>query len=448
MIEKFGMRHVTLYPSGICNLKCSYCYIAKNEKMKMVHDRLIEACRDPSYYISLMKKLEDYFTMDKLEYVGIWGAEPSYGFIDVAPVINQLIDVYPTIDDIAFSTNFCSTNFLDRLEYLIMNTKAHNFGIQISIDGPPFINDKNRGEGVTEKILENYKLLFKRFNKLNEADKHIRLSFKPTLSIDELRTLYEKDLVLDYYKFFEDSFIIPFDEANNKNMRLYYPHISLVSPSRYTTEDGLFYADFLKYCDSLNASKKLKFITPGENYRIKDSHSKMMQNENSYTLCGGFCGAGVSEIGLLPDNNLCLCHRIFNQFAEEYAQTATKYTSSVTDNRIYEAMGRKSLGVFPLEECERVLPMLRSFYNYDSTAILTTSATLIRTLAMAGQVPEKFKDEKIALKGAKLLMVGRPFCLRDNCDISGTITPQTLGEMRLYLNGALEYQARGTEYEF
>ncbi|MFW6002521.1 MAG: hypothetical protein ACOCQD_04200 [archaeon] len=72
--------------------------------------------------------------------------------------------------------------------------------IQISLDGPSWITDKNR-KGTNTSIITNNIIKFIKL--LNEQPLYhrVRTHFKPTVSKDEFAEMIENNKVEDYYRF-------------------------------------------------------------------------------------------------------------------------------------------------------------------------------------------------------------------------------------------------------
>ena len=65
---------IILYDTAICNLKCSYCFVSKNEGLKIVDKELEDSFKDSDYYLNLAKKYLDN-DLSNITHVEIWGAE-------------------------------------------------------------------------------------------------------------------------------------------------------------------------------------------------------------------------------------------------------------------------------------------------------------------------------------------------------------------------------------
>jgi len=153
-----------LESSGVCNLNCSYCYIPKDVSIQgKINQSIIKAIENGDY----LKYIEKLFG-NKLESLSLWGTEPTlnipvmikYNFFD------DLFRLEPNLNSISLSTNLISNynrlyQFYEHINQLAIKYNKPNFKIdvQLSIDGHKPITDKNRGQNMTEKILDTlYKL--------------------------------------------------------------------------------------------------------------------------------------------------------------------------------------------------------------------------------------------------------------------------------------------------
>lgn len=63
----------------------------------------------------------------------------------------------------------------------------------------------------------------------------------------------------------------------------------------------------------------------------------------------------------------------------------------------------------------------------------------IRTLALSGEIAEKYATEEGAFHGAELYQSCTCNCLRDNYMVTGSTCLQPEGMIKLLLNGAVEH---------
>lgn len=152
-----------LYSNGTCNLNCSYCNIDKNETLPLIDKKLEESYQD-DYYFNQLKK---YYKRGQLKRIEIWGGETFFHMERLFPLFHQVIDYFPYFSQLYTSTNFSYTSWVDKVMATFNELGKHplrrfQYQLQLSIDGPEEINDKNRGQGVTAKCIANYRNLIKK----------------------------------------------------------------------------------------------------------------------------------------------------------------------------------------------------------------------------------------------------------------------------------------------
>lgn len=432
--KKTKLKSITLYTSGICNLNCSYCYVAKNKYLNDVHSELMSSFKSPCYYVDFLNRLKEYFYVDELNDINFWGAEPTYGFYDIIPTIYNIVSNYPKIKNYTFSTNFTLPDVVDRIKYLFNNippSKDKKCFLQISIDGPSYINDLNRGNGTTEKIVYNFDKLLE---SLDYIDATVQIMFKPTLSLENIRFLNNNNLIYDYYNWFEQTFIKKMKDIGYTNYNSV--SVSLACPGLYSSEDGIEYAKFLKESFRISHEHRLNVFSIPKLKRINSNKDKF----RSYGLTGGTCGTGFNNIGLLPNYKVCMCHRAFGDFVESYNRESQKYSSKLDsiDNRLFNSENIIDNTIFPYQELEKYSLQYRAFYLNGSTSLMSSYAILIKVLADCGQIDTKYSNFDNALDAARMMKIVSPVCIKDIHQVTGTSYPSYGSLIRLYLNGALE----------
>ena len=432
------------YTSATCNLCCSYCYIDKNPILQKIDKMLENSFADPTYYFDFSKKVIE--NKEQLKRIEFWGGETSQGLHRTYKLIQQLVDYYPNLDQFFMSTNFTTNNWFDEFYGFLKILEPYHlrkfiFTIQLSIDGPEYINDKNRGNGVTKKWIEHYQYFCQTIDTYIPDNVSVVVNFKPTLSNEDFQLLSTKEKIKEYYKFLDD-FLIYKDKYVVKQSVTFNPVLpTMVSPGPYTKEDGQNFANFCKLSQELEKEDCFKYYKCLVLYR---AHPGFNPRYTLHTNCN-YCGSGLRNIGLLPDNYVSLCHMGFTQLLEEYKihslenhvndndQTVPVMKDLFIHNKMTQSL------CIPFDELEQRLEEYKLFYeNLGSFQILNTAA-LIRILAAAGQIESKFNDEILANKAAHYIYSTLPICIRDNMSVTGTLTMLPMEGIKLLLNGATEY---------
>lgn len=269
-----NISNVTIYLTSKCNLQCKYCYIEKNQNFLNEMDIPI-AENQLSYWKQVLAFNKDIkYTLRSLTF---WGGEPLLSFDRLYTILPPFLKECKFLNTFNFSTNFTldqgAYRIIHFINFLQENYRNRKFiiNLQLSIDGPNFINDKNRGIGSTQKFINNY-ILLKEKLKLSKQIK-LNLFFKPTLLKEDLYLLAQKDNLNQYFKFFEQF------EYNGA--------WTFAAPQDWNKQDGKLYAWIL------SEIKKVHRIIPESNL-IKKQH-----------ICTSF----LNNLTPIKDNKYCLCHR-------------------------------------------------------------------------------------------------------------------------------------------
>jgi len=301
-----------LFSAGWCNLDCKYCYISKVDRIKDIHKDII-------YKIKSGKFLEElkYYFGDSLEGIGHWGTEPTLTIELFEDFYKKAIEMFPKLRVISFSSNFM-TNPDKIVKFVRFIPKKLDLDLQISIDGPPEITDKNRRLGSTNKIIEN---IFYVLRKLNcDNTRQIFVHVKPTASREDIKYLSKFDNLKYYYDFFEDLFSKLFEFRNIRIGNRVDP--TLVMPDNYTKDDGINFYVMYKNQIILRENYKYKFISPPDSYIYERAVDKLFSKDRFYNQHRMFlCSAGDScfALGNRPFS-LHYCHRAFYTDDDDYVR--------------------------------------------------------------------------------------------------------------------------------
>lgn len=427
-----------IYTTAVCNLKCSYCYIDKNPALKTIDDILEESFKG-DYYINFIKEM--FPDPNQLQSLETWGGEPFIAMHRCYALVQQLIDFYPSFNHFFSSTNLTTPTWLDEFDGLVnvfKNNPTRNFSInlQLSIDGPAEFTDKNRGQGVTAKIEENFEKLL---DYVTTLPSHIDLVIhpKPTFDMDCITMLDSKEKIVAYYQYLE-SYLEKVAALHKKNVRM-LPNIpNTASPLPHTVEDGKKMAKLCQMTRELEKENLTKHYF--KFYKEITLYSSGCQcNESLSYKCTNFtCGTGFSHVGFLPYDRISTCHNGFVDLISDYKKHAMNIKETTLDFRLFV---EKTKSRFCLTKKEYALyeSQMQHFNTPDTTARLTNVTLGIIALANAGQVDEKYLNYDEALIAARFLRNKTSYCVRDNHSITGSLTLQPFGIYKLLLNGAKEH---------
>ena len=256
-----------------------------------------------------------------------WGGEPFLHMERLHYTLHKLIEYYPYLSSGYSSTNFSYKGWIDKFFGLMDVFGAYpyrdfNYCLQLSCDGPEYINDAGRGEGTTKHCLEQFNLLVEEL-KNNRLPKNINLTItlKGTLDNATFQQLLSREKLIDYFKFYEDNFIGPIRDLNLENVFIVNGIPNTAVPSPVTVEEGRKFAQLVKLCREIEQEnfehpifRFYQEITPFSN--------SITQDVLTYHYGYHTCGTGDISIGLLPDNMVSTCHEGFTQMVAEYDKLA------------------------------------------------------------------------------------------------------------------------------
>lgn len=432
--------HLTLYTTALCNLKCSYCYICKDNSniLKKIDDDIKEDW-ETDRYISRMKKDFPPNYLNSIFGLDLWGGETLIGMDRFINSFEKIQGVLPNLQSIQFSTNFVVPHTIEILEELFNKiSKNVNFPfkiyLQISIDGPEEINDLNRGKGVTKKILDNFNQLLSLYIPENII---VDISTKPTLSRDTFSKFLDYDFCKEYYAFFSDNFYKPY--YNNVNTRhninnLYCGIPNYAEPFNYTQQDGLTLTEIFKNFAKVGREEKLlgfenRSLVP---YVGRFGFKKEWLYEPIGYMNGGACGKLINDITMVPHDRYCVCHRSLFDSYVDYMNTKKDNTEMKYDD--FMASSRATLSK---EEFFKVRKALIQQYLYPNKQIKIDTDLMIKLTARAGQIQEKYLESKERLPVLNFMST-LSMCLDSNYRSQGSLYVQPFWWIRLLLNGAFD----------
>ena len=361
------------------------------------------------------------------------------------PILRQLIEYYPFFKEGYSSTNFSYEGWIDKFfglmdvlgEYPARNFTYH---LQLSVDGPPEINDAGRGEGVTERCLKNFnKLIEQLANGRLPKNVFLDISLKGTLDNSSMRLLDTQDKIIAYYKFYEDNFLLPIYDLQDNHVTTRPAIPNTAVPSPVTVDDGKFFAKLAKNCRAVEKRNKDHEILKCYD-DIVPFHNDICQTCLTYSYGYHTCGSGTSLIGLLPDNMSSTCHEGFTQIVEEYQKIAAEDTNENSTITFDKFVDQQAISLCVTDEQQKMHMYKMDLYNKDNTtARLAINTAMIIALAIAGQIEQKYTDETNALKAAIFLQGHTAYCIKDNYNKTGSYVLQPVGLYKLLLNGAMDY---------
>lgn len=430
------------YTTAVCNLNCVYCYIDKNPALVTIDNILDESFKGEYYFDFVREMFPDPYQLTNIEF---WGGEPTLRLDRAIHTVTRLIDFYPNLNSFYMSTNFTNNEwnkqffgFIDMLNSY--PERQFHFLLQLSLDGPEYINDAQRGKGVTKRFSKQFISFIDSLNKRGESNVSFELAFKPTLTSDIIRAhLLDKEGIIKYYRFFET--FLSYFKRNIKvsNVSCNHPIPNMACPSPHTQKDGIEFAQFCRLCREIekenNTNKIFNFygeITPFVPRTVPN------YNNTSYCQSCGACGSGKYNVGFLPYDMISCCHNGFTNLISDYKKKSLENTDNnkVLDFKLF--MSEDHYMIQTKESYKQYEKNVDMIYNPCSKTKIANMASIITLLGLTKQIDPKYKYPKEALKAALFMQQATSYCMRDNVAVTGSAGLYPIGQLRLLLNGARE----------
>lgn len=442
--KNIARREAILFPCATCNLKCRYCNIDKNPVLKQIDDKLAESFKGDYYF----NRIKEYFPLPyQLKQVSTWGGEPFLHMERVYETIHKLINYYPYFSSMYSSTNFSYPNWTDKFFGLMEQFEKYpyrkfSYQLQLSCDGPEYINDAGRGEGVTKKCLANFDKLVKELPTRLPSNVTLHITIKSTLDVSSVKELNSKEKIIEYYRFFEDNFIKKIRDLGYDNVFIYDSIPNTAVPAPITKEEGENFAVFCKYSREIQNeisnhfdyySNIIPYYRPNDGFDLNDV--------DTYVVCDNTCGSGSLAVGFLPDNLISVCNEGFTQIFDEYKKIAALSHENSEESTITydDAFGERGRNLCMTDEEYKIYEShMANYCTLNARATTAVIANLIVTTALAGQIEERYKDIHWAVKAARFIRI-LAYCVKDNYNVTGSVTLVPIGLIRLLLNGAIQY---------
>lgn len=436
-----------LLSSSVCNSACTYCFIPKVPSLKEFLPRIRKKLGGE--HIKDLKRLFG----ENLEALSLWGTEPMTTLPEWNEEVPKIIDAFPKLGKIFFSTNLFmdSQIIVDFIEHLPKGKEDLTLNIQISIDGPPEITDKNRGQGGTKKITEHFITLLQKLNDVDLGKLKVEFVFKSTIDMSNVEWFLESPSRLYGYFFFFDMLI---DQAaitsKNKNVILRLCGLPTISaPGFYTVEDGKKLLEFfmiLKDVERINNSRKIFLHLPGSLNHYIDGFERMLRYGSEYhekqTIFT--CSGGDSNFQLDCDDMVHICHRtlfyqskefvdslVWHEYGDNRAKSASRgMIKNAQKNWIIKNDGNQG-------EINRFLYITGNYHHFGQPKVDLNLSTIYE-LASSGQILPKYLDKTEASWFA-IFINNVISCPAENILSNGTIHLPPISQLRLYGNGAFDF---------
>lgn len=430
---------VELFSAGFCNLNCTYCYIPKTPMLKEIHQNIMKKIESGQF----LKELQEIYGND-LTSIAHWGTEPTLTIRQFKNFYNEAVKTFPKLKNISLSSNFMTnpSNLVTFLTEDLTTERQLEIKIQVSIDGPEWITDKNRGYKTTKLIMEHVLEATKEISSKNKVH-NIHFHLKPTIGSDDISILSNLDKLSEYYVFFDDFVTKWLKQISDKKTTISNNcDPTVVLPYDYTQLDGINFSNLIKNQVYLQQNKYKSISQPESNYyqRIK---SKLPFFKEFFTKQKMFtCSSGDSMIGLGEKPfGIHSCHRTFFIDHPDYEKSAEKHQlDELTMNGL--KLGRNQL-LLQINKCTATdnFSVIKMLYNNRVSNDFTkhkqsTGVAMAIELAKCGQISKCYINENLAYLLAMLIQTTD--CPMDNIITAGSSLIPSLSMYRLFGNGTAE----------
>lgn len=428
------------FTCATCNLQCRYCNIDKNPVLGKIDEALARSFEGDYYF----QRLKEYFPdREQLHTIETWGGEPFLHMERIFPLLHQVIRHYPYFEKMYSSTNFAfptwNEKFFSLMEQFGMYPyRKFRFQLQLSCDGPEYINDAGRGTGTTQKCLANFDTFLKTVGNRLPSNVEVTILFKQTLDMETIKMIDSKEKIIEYYKFFETAYYRKIKDLGYNNVITSPTIPNTAVPAPTTQADGKIFASFCRMAREIEdeAEEHFDFYRNIVPYCGDKCHNDCGL---TYTCRDYLCGCASTTVGFLPDRIISLCNESFTQIVEEYKKLAAESVRDSSTIVFDKFLGNRSTYLSVTDEDFRKREKQVQYYSREGTKSGTACiASMIVTLALAGQVDPVYIDQAEALRAAMYIR-GISYCIKDNLNITGSMTQVPVGLLRLLLNGALPY---------
>lgn len=393
-----------------CNMRCKYCDINDGVyDLISVNNKVRKSLEDDSFYNKIISTFPNKNNFTTIE---LWGLEPTFNLEIGTPFLLKLLNYY-TADSIEFSTNtfIGSKPIIKFVHALEQCNRFITFDLQISIDGPAWINDTSRREGATDNTIKVIKEIILGCQDLKNVK--ITMHMKPTLDCHYMEILNQDyNKLIEYFTFLKNVHNEWELLNHTKNIEIwesYYP--TMVIPNFHTTKDGFIFRDFIRGMRRLNKDKIFtECLYPQGILFVKNIFG------SGYS---GYCGGGYHTIGIDCFGNLYGCHGLFGfEYKDEQSIALIDGLTtrrSNTNQKLQENMSK-----------------MYQFYK----AHITFFDSVFYMLLESGQIQPQYKNPE--LKIAAYRYIDAMLCHMQHAVHTKSIWVPTSSYFKFICNGALE----------
>lgn len=416
--------NISIYFSSDCPHSCVYCSINKNRPCAVANNKEIrESMLSGEFAKTLINKFSPI--KERIDNLSLWGMEPTVNTDQFENLIVPLLDYFTNVHTVMFSTN--SWLGWERLQipilvmqrYNKLNNRSIHLDIQISLDGPEYINDPSRRIGATKRTLQVIEDIILKTPK--DLGYPLRIFPKPTVTAEWYGYLGENpDKLFGWYKFFDDIHDHILQINNNPHIEAYFvTHPTVVNPGEHTQEDGKAFAKFIRETRKLDISELKHYKHPLITQQLKGLQEARGINSYNNWSHWGCCSSGRYTANIDHKGNLFTCHALFDlPFIDPNGISATGHTT--LKDKDAKRLQRTDL---------MWMEYPQSRYEFVELMILS--------LAKYGQIDEIYLHDKIMRK-ALYYSLGGVYCQIGVAEVTKSHWVMGASQLKFFGNGALQ----------
>lgn len=417
--------NLSLYFSSDCNMACQYCQINKHKPCMAANNAVIrEKMASGEYAQNIIKRFAPL--KDTINHISLWGMEPTINADLFRQSVFPLLDEYQNVTSIMFSTNswLGYGRIWSFIEALDEYNRAHDgrnlkLDLQISLDGPAWINDLSRRKGTTDNTLHTIRELVTRLP--HDITVPVYMHTKPTLDVSFMREMVaDNSKLLEWYHFFDNLQDEMLKLCDNPQLQLALNQLpTLVNPGMHTQEDGRTLAAFIRALRAIDDSQFKYYKHPLITQVLRGFDDACGVNNHISAMYWGSCSAGRTTANVDVNGELYSCHGLF---AYSYMQPDASITRAHTTAKDHNPVRLQ------------YVDLLWSEYPESRRAF---AEIIIRSLAESGQIDACYKTDK-QMRDLLYYALGGIYCQYGHLEMTQSIWAYCTSQFKYFGNGAMQ----------
>lgn len=438
--------NISVITSAICNLNCSFCYLHKNQAYKEYHKFLQQAWEDGSYVNNIKMVLEKMGNnLSDVEQISFWGGETLIQIDTIAKNVPSFYRIFPNLNTWFMSTNWVIDvnkffNFLTVIDKCA--THPTEINVQISIDGPPGPLSDNAHNG-WDFYEDNFKQFFQLINNHKFSYIHVNFHFKSTLDTTSYIKQFSTYEGIATYMKYMNNFIKSLQNqciSRSVDFREGFTLPSLSRPHINSQEDGKKIRDILYLWEEVALREFPNEDIPFLYGLCEFNTDRILFDSNDE------CGEFLNRYTITYDGTIVECSGVFIDYYKPYQQELLKEGNL----KLYEqALINARHSFNPInatpKEIEKWKWKMQQGYRNNSLTYLSLMMGVAKELCASRQIPSYYEDTDLLFNHLQTFQSSNA-CSKENFQTTGIPYLTSVGNIRKYFNGAVDYGSK-TRYQ-